>query len=270
MAKMSYSDIINHLHSFASVIVMPDSRNFIYGFTAFSCGTLLALFGWGSPLHFLYEGLCYMVTFFHELGHTLFFWIFGMPALPMFDFKNGGGLSLGFARDSILAQIIVLCAAASFLYYQKDMIYPTAMKAAIAFLVVFGIIGFTDFYEDVILFMGHGATAILGGFMLARGIYGVFLTRREERWLNVFVGAFFIVDQVKMCNALLHDVEYQMFYETQKGGHGMGDLSRIANNHLWTQDSVALFTMLFTIVMAVVIPVITGVLVKKYFNPEFS
>jgi len=249
---------------------MPNSRNFIYGFIAFSCGTLLALFGWGSPLNFLYFGLCAMVTFFHELGHTFFSWIFGIPTLPMFDFKNGGGWSLPLTGHSISAQIAVLCAAACALYYQRDMIYPTAMKAAIAFLVVFGMIGFTDFYEDVILFMGHGATAILGGFMLARGIYGVFLTRREERWLNVFVGAFFIVDQVKMCNALLHDVEYQMFYETQKGGHGMGDLSRIANNHLWTQDSVAVFLMVFTIAMAVVIPVITAALVRKYSNPEFS
>ncbi|OFW98276.1 MAG: hypothetical protein A3J37_04475 [Alphaproteobacteria bacterium RIFCSPHIGHO2_12_FULL_45_9] len=73
-----------------------------------------------------------------------------------------------------------------------------------------------------------------------------------------------------MCNALLHDVEYQMFYETQKGGHGMGDLSRIANNHLWTQDSVAVFLMVFTIAMAIVVPMITAALVRKYSNPEFS
>ena len=242
---------------------MSDSRNFLYGFIASLCGGLLVFFGWGSALNFLYYGLAAMVTFFHELGHTAVSWMFGIPAIPMFDFKNGGGYSLLITEHSIPAQIAVLCAAAYILYYQREMIYPFAMRAAIILLIIFGVIGFTDFHEDVILFMGHGAVAILGSFMLARGIYGVFLTRPEERWLNVFVGTFFILDQIKMCNALMHDVEYQMFYETQKGGHGMGDLSRIANNHLWSQDSVALFTMIFTITMAVVIPVGVGWLVMR-------
>lgn len=234
---------------------MPDSRNFMYGSIAFICGALMVFFGWGSPLNFLYFGLSYMDTFFHEIGHTIFSWVFGIPALPAFDFKYGGGWSLPMTGHSISAQIAVLCAAACGLYYQKDMIYPFAMKVAIGFLIVFGIIGFTDFYEDIILFMGHGATALLGGFMLARGIYGVFLTRPEERWLNVFVGTFFILDQIKMCHALLHDMEYQMLYETQKGGRGMGDLTRIANNHIgWTQEGVAVFLMIFTIFAGIAIP----------------
>jgi len=246
------------LSHFQKMPFMSDSRNFLYGFIAFAFAALLVFFGWGSPIHFLYDGLVY------EIGHTVFSWMFGIPAMPIFDFKYGGGYSVPLTGHSIPAQIAVLCTAACGLYYQKDMINPVVMRVAIAFLIAFGLIGFTDFYEDVILFMGHGTTAILGGFMLARGMYGVFLTRREERWLNVFVGTFFILDQLKMCNALLHDVEYQMFYETQKGGHGMGDLTRIANNHLWSQDSVAIFLMLFTIFAAVSIPAAVGWVVKRY------
>jgi hypothetical protein len=269
MAKMSYSDIINYLHSFASVIFMPENKNFIYGFIAFLCGALLAFYGWGSPLNFLYAGLKYMCTFFHEIGHTIFAWMYGIPAFPIFDFKYGGGYSVQLSDRSWPLQIVVWGMMAYGLYNIRDRMKPVFLYPLAGFCVVMGLLRFTDFFEDVILFMGHGATAIIGGFMLARGIYGVFLTRPSERWLNVFVGAFFILDQVKMCDALLHDVEYQMLYETQKGGHGMGDLTRIADNHLWTQDSVAVFTMIFTIAIAVAVPMITAVIVRRYAsNPE--
>jgi hypothetical protein len=79
------------------------------------------------------------------------------------------------------------------------------------------------------------------------------------------VGAFFIFDQIKMCHALLNDVVYQMEYEAQKGTHGFGDLTRIANNHFpWTQDGVTIFLMVFTIIWAVLIPVGVSVLIRKF------
>ncbi len=191
--------------------------------------------------------------------------MYGIPAFPIFDFKHGGGYSVQIAERSWGAQCVVWALQAYGLYYFRDRLHRFAMYGLAIFCVAFGLVGFTDYTEDVILFMGHGTVAVLGGFMLARGIYGVFLTRPSERWFNVFVGAFFIFDQIKMCNALLHDVAFQMVYEAQKGTHGFGDLTRIASHHYpWTQDGVTIFLMVYTIVMAIVIPVMVGMLVRSY------
>lgn len=245
---------------------MPDTKNFIYGFIAF---ILALVFVWPSvamswPFGVISSGLSYMAVFFHEIGHTIFAWMYGIPAFPIFDFKHGGGYSVQIAERSWGAQITVWVAMAYGLYQLRDRMPLIFLYPLAAFCVVTGLIGLTNYYEDIILFMGHGTVAVLGGFMLARGIYGVFLTRPSERWFNVFVGAFFIFDQIKMCNALLHDVATQMAYESQKGGHGFGDLTRIANNHYpWTQDGVTICLMVFTVVMGIVIPMTVGILVAR-------
>jgi len=251
---------------FQKMLFMPDSRNFLYGSIAFCCALVLALPEWGRTgfFSFLYYGLVYMGVFFHEIGHTIFMWFYGIPTLPIFDFKYGGGYSVSVAARSWPAQIVVWVALAYGLYSIRDRLHPIALYPLIGFCGLFGLIGLSDFYEDIILFMGHGAQAVLGGFMLARGFYAVFLVRPSERWLNVFVGAFFIFDQIKMCHSLLYDADYKMQYDYQKGGHGMGDLSRIAGNHDgWTQNGVTIFLMVFTIAMAVVIPAIIGWLARR-------
>lgn len=206
-----------------------------------------------------------MAVFFHEIGHTLFAWMFGIPAFPIFDFEHGGGFSIQIAERSWGGQIVIWAFEAYGLYYFKDRLHPMAFNSLAVFFTIFALVGMTDYTEDVILFMGHGTVAILGGFMLARGIYGVFLTRPSERWLNVFVGGFFISDQIRMCNALLHDIAFQMQYESQKGGHGFGDLTRIAANHYpWTQDGVAIAMMAFTVGVGFAIPISIGYLVNRY------
>lgn len=246
---------------------MPDIKKFFFGCIAALLAFLFVLPSVATswPLGILSQGIGYMGVFFHEIGHTIFAWVYGIPSFPIFDFKYGGGYSVQVAERSWPAQITIWVLSAYGLYYFKERLHPIAFYGLIIFFIVFGLIGLTDNFEDVILFMGHGTVAIIGGFLLARGIYGVLLTRPAERWLNVFVGAFFIFDQLKMCNALLHEVAYQMEYEAQKGGHGFGDLTRIAGNHYdWTQDGVATFLMIFTIAIAVAIPVGIGILVKKY------
>lgn len=221
------------------------------------------------PFGIISQGMSYMAVFFHEIGHTIFAWIYGIPAFPIFDFKHGGGYSVQIAERSWPAQCTVWAAEAYGLYHLRDRLHPIAFYGLAVLGVAFGLVGFTDYYEDVILFMGHGTVAVLGGFMLARGVYGVFLTRPSERWFNVFVGAFFIFDQLKMCNALLHDVATQMAYEAQKGGHGFGDLTRIATNHYpWTQTGVTMFLMAFTVFMSIAIPMIVAALVRKYTNQD--
>jgi hypothetical protein len=246
---------------------MANSQNFIFGSLAMILAFIFVLPSVATswPFGMISQGMSYMAVFFHEIGHTIFAWIYGIPAFPIFDFKHGGGYSVQIAERSWFAQIAIWGLSAYGLYNFKDRLHVFALYGLSIFFIFFGVIGLTDYYEDVILFMGHGLVAILGGFMLARGIYGVFLTRPSERWFNVFVGAFFIFDQIKMCHALLNDVAYQMEYESQKGTHGFGDLTRIANNHFpWTQDGVTIFLMVFTIIWAVLIPAGVGWLVRKY------
>ncbi len=246
---------------------MQQNKNCIYGFIAFLLAFIFVLPSVAAswPFGIISHGMGYMAVFFHEIGHTIFAWVYGIPTFPIFDFEHGGGYAVSIAERSWPAQLTIWALMAYALYHYRDRLHPIATYGLAIFCVVFGLVGFTDDYEAIILFMGHGTVSILGGFMLARGIYGVFLTRPSERWLNVFVGALFILDQLKMCNALLHDVGAQMAYESQKGGHGFGDLTRIANNHYpWTQDGVTIFLMVFTVVMAVFIPVGVGMLIVRY------
>ena len=242
-------------------------RNILFGFIALSLAFIFALPSVAAlgPFGLISVGMGYMTVFFHEIGHTLFAWLYGIPTFPIFDFKYGGGFAVSLTDRSWGGQIFVWAVMVYGLYQLRDRMPSMFFYPLVTFCAVTGLIGLTDFYEDVVLFMGHGTVAVLGGFMLARGFYGVFLTRPSERWFNVFVGAFFILDQIKMCNALLHDVAFQMQYESQKGGHGFGDLTRIANNHYpWTQDGLAIFLMMFTILMGVAIPIYVGKLVKDH------
>ncbi len=211
---------------------------------------------WRIPLQGLISipstGLGYMLVFFHELGHTATRWFFGQPAIPSFDFAFGGGLTQSYGRSWLLLGIIWLGMAGGAVWLWREMHY----RALIALVVVAALhvlCIFTDGYNMVSVFMGHGGEILVAGFCLLRAFWNTTEKSRgtAERWLNMVFGLFVLGrDLIMTAGLMLNDIS-RSAYSMQKGGHLLGDLEKLAvATHTNVQASAA-FLFLFTLVVAV-------------------
>lgn len=236
---------------------MMEGRAPFYLFLCFVLAAFFAFIPWAQtgPLSFLTYGLFYIGVFFHEIGHALFGWIFGYPSLPSFDFSEGGGMAYTFDRVWPL-QIAIYAAGLYGLCRLKSSYYDILFMPAAALYVALVGISLTTYHDAVILIMGHGTEALIGGFMIARAIFNVGLVRPEERWLNAVVGFYFECNLINMCLRILHDPQYRFEYMGQKGGHGFGDLSRFADEMLMTGGlNSGAYTLIFiTLFMTIAVP----------------
>lgn len=172
-------------------------------------------------------GLDYIGTLFHETGHTLFLWLFGYPAVPTFDFNYGGGMTYSFTRSMPLLYMVYFLSLLGVVQLIRRQHYILAGVAA-AFAAAHAAVAFNDVHEAVWLFMGQGTEMAVGAFCILRGIIGHDEYGAAERWLNMIFGFFISGKNAVMCWGLITDDVQRYAYEAQKGGHGMGDFSRIA------------------------------------------
>jgi hypothetical protein len=213
---------------------------------------------WRIPLQGLISipatGLGYMLVFFHELGHTATRWLFGQPAIPSFDFAFGGGLTQSYGRSWLLLGIIWLGMAAGAVWLWREMYY----RALIALIVVAALhvlCVFTNGYDMVSVFMGHGGEILVAGICLLRAFWNTTEKSRgkAERWLNMIFGLFVLGHNLIMTAGLMLSDISRSAYSMQKGGHLLGDLEKLA---VATQTSVrasATFLCLFTLVVAIIV-----------------
>lgn len=174
-------------------------------------------------------GLSYVGVFFHELGHTLFYWLYGYIAVPTFDFASGGGMTYQFGERSWLLQVAVwlcLCGLAA-VCWQRVRVLVAPVGIFTTFVIVTSLMGL---HQDVIIFMGHGVEAALAAFLLCRGYYNIWLSRPAERWVNVFIGAYLMGSVVTLVWALMFNPYFAAEYEMQKGSHRMGDFDRLVDD----------------------------------------
>lgn len=236
---------------------MTDNLTPLYLFLCFIFAAFFAFAPWAQNglLSLVTHGLFYMSVFFHEIGHALFGWIFGYPSLPSFDFSDGGGMAYTFDRRWLL-QIAIYAAALYGLYRLKTSYYAALLIPAAILFIALAAISLTTYHNAVILIMGHGSEALIGGFMIARALFNVELIRPEERWLNAVIGFYFECNLINMCVRILHDPQYRFDYMGQKGGHGLGDLSRFADEMLWTGglDSATVFLIFLTLFLSAAVP----------------
>ncbi len=122
----------------------------------------------GFFLGILAQGAGYMTVFFHEIGHSIFYWLYGYVAVPRFDFEYGGGYS-----NALTGQMYVLLAALYagtiyVIYLAREEKFWLAIFAPLLLLHL--LTAFNDYHHVVILFMGHGAEVAIGSFMLSRAL----------------------------------------------------------------------------------------------------
>ncbi len=195
--------------------------------------TLAELMDWALPRSLLLgipaTGLGYMLVFFHEIGHTVAFWLFGSPALPRFDFAHGGGYTHAMNRMWLVLIAIWGAALLVAIWLWRHMEYRWLIWLGILMAIHTALL-LTQGHAVFIGFAGHGAEILVGAFCLLRAFWNT--TEKThgavERWLNMVFGCFAMIYSGIFAAGLIFSDISRDVYAGQKGGHLEGDLDRIA------------------------------------------
>lgn len=174
-----------------------------------------------------------IITLVHEIGHSLFAWIFGYPSIPTFDFNYGGGFSSQFERHPVVVGLIYLLFASALYKTRKKL---RAFISVVVFVVLYSIIAFSRAEQVIVLFMGHGMELFFATLCFFRVFAGRALITEGERPIYAFIGFFILFHDISFSWGLLHDAELREIYEEGKGGGVvLNDFYRIATEY-WNVD----------------------------------
>ncbi len=188
------------------------------------------------PLFALGAGMQAMSVFFHEIGHSLFFWFYGYVAVPTFDMAYGGGMAYAVTGQMTILLAVLYALTGYGLYLFRG---DRPLQAALLALLVFNLAtALRDVHEAVIDFMGPGTQALVGGFFLYRAWCDLAPRGGVERWLNATIGFGMVFQVLIEGRALLYDSDAREAYDSQKGGHGLGDFNQVADTLLIAFDTV--------------------------------
>ncbi len=208
----------------------------------------------GIPLGLLSAGMSYMATFFHEIGHTVAAWFYGYPALPMFDFKHGGGLSIYNTEQEIMILAALWAAIVYGFWHYRE-------KKSIVILLALALIlnlslAFSPHNQTFISFMGPAFECLTAGFFLYRALLDLAPRGILERFLNAFFGWGLIIQVCLYGWGLLRSEAFRGVYYRQKGGHGFGDFDRVADNLSGISFNTVIWAWMILALACVVIPLI--------------
>jgi hypothetical protein len=202
-------------------------------------------------------GLHYLAVFFHELGHTAFFWFYGQPAVPSFNFDQGGGLATPLMDQSYLFFPLIYVGlgwVAHQAWHDQRWISWVSLLAIIFHVAT----AYTKYYMTVVLFMGCGAEILVAGYMIYRAALNLAPRGIVERYLNAVAGFYILVfNNMRFFYDLITNEFERADYRSVYGLHDAGDLSKIALNytpspHTQLQD-VALFGLAFTVLVSILV-----------------
>jgi len=194
-------------------------------------------------------------TMFHEIGHSIFGWLMGVPNIPsvftLFGTEQAAGLTLMWPRSWIV-QVVVFAGLIYGCYwiYQN---FPGWLWVAVSFTLLVIITAFTPYTKIPIFYMGHGGAIAMGGFFLFRAWANMAARNGYERWLNAFFGFFMILKNIYFA-WLLTDPDISEEYSSRLIGgishHDFAAMHEII--HSWTVHGIALFTIFYGVVMIIV------------------
>jgi hypothetical protein len=184
---------------------------------------LAALFYVVGPLHWVFSTFA---TLFHEMGHAVFAWIFGRPAIPKFDLQYGGGFTSWEERKGV---VLLLAAAvwAGFAWSRRR--NPLALGLVLGGAGLWALLAFTRGCDVVVLCAGHGGELLLAGLFLWRALTGSSVVHEAERPLYAAIGLFVLLEAALFALGLLHGGEAREAYEAGKGGILPNDFVQVAD-----------------------------------------
>ncbi|MDD7985501.1 hypothetical protein PQO01_11120 [Lentisphaera marina] len=156
----------------------------------------------------------YLTILIHELGHSIFGWIYGYPSIPAFDFTYGGGVAMYMQRK---IEIIYLTYAVLIygIYYLRKNIIPLICN--IGFLILFIFTSRNEGADIMRVYMGHGTEIAFAAIFLYRGLTGSQSVNNIESCLYIAC-AFFIFNQnIDFAYSLRNDAAFLANYMQGKG-----------------------------------------------------
>lgn len=193
---------------------------------AAGCGLSLLLLA-SAQVTFLLSPL---ITLVHELGHTVMAWLFGYPAVPAFDFRYGGGVTLhGDRAGGILLLIYSALLALAYFYRQNRL----TLICLGGFTVLYTLVAFSPVHEMLFVAMGHGFELIFAIIFLYRALSGWGCRYAIERPLYGMVGFFIVFFNMRFAWQLQFNPVFRERYLMGKGGIDH-DFVRLARDFLHT------------------------------------
>jgi hypothetical protein len=196
------------------------------------------------------DGLTYMMLLFHEIGHSIGWWLFGYPSVPTFNFTYGGGTTYSFSQSWLVLGIVWIAAAGLGIWLWQHRAYRELGFLG-GVVLLHGILLLSGGDKILPIATGHIAEVGVGAFCLLRAFLGTTNRARGavERWLNMVFGCFTMVHNIALTGLLMfHDIG-RMVYAAQKGGHLQGDIDRVALGLGVPMPVIAFSLMLLTIVV---------------------
>jgi hypothetical protein len=176
----------------------------------------------------LSECFHYMTVTFHEPGHALAYWLFGTPALPVFDAVHGGGVTYSIGRSyAVLVFIYALMAAGAWFLAHKKIWRGLGVLAVFAALHVAMLAAGYDY--PLAIFAGHAMEIAMCCWCLARATRPANPLPECERYVTMVFGLHLMGRITLLPLALIFVTGRRMTYGMQKGTPGSADLDKFAH-----------------------------------------
>jgi len=171
-----------------------------------------------------------LITLVHELGHAVTAWLFGYPAIPAFDFRYGGGVTLHGDRVGFLLLLLYagLGGLAYYCRHQRPLLVGLGMLTGLYTLAAF-----SPIHEMLFVAMGHGFELIFAVIFLYRALSGWGCRYAIERPLYAMLGFFIVFFNLRFAWMLQFSAVFRELYLMGKGGIDH-DLVRLARDFFHT------------------------------------
>lgn len=204
-----------------------------------------------APLRVISHGFLVMV---HEVGHALFHWIFGEPAIPTVNILHGGGITLALGRSTLL--IGLLYGGWAFLIYLcRHYVYVVGIMVGLAAVHLICLL--TPVHRILTIGMGHGMEVVAIGLCLYLSASGRLCRIPGDRAIYAMLGFFTLFMNLNFAGRLVNDVDFRDFY-----------MSGIGNGAI-DNDLVILATEFFHVDLSTIAALLGGLCVAFALVPFF-
>lgn len=203
------------------------------------------------PLSWIARGSFVMDTMAHELGHSIYGWLFGYMNVPMiftlFHADKMGGMAMMLGHSTIV-QVGAVLALGFACYYIMGTGYSIPLAI---FAVMIAAISISGYGMLVVNYMGHGNAIVVGGYLLYRAFAGLTPRGAVEKWLSAYFGFYLTLGNMFFSYRLMTDKEYLFDYVAPVEYIDHRDFIKVAGETGFTLDGVAMFTIALGAVMII-------------------
>jgi hypothetical protein len=209
--------------------------------------------GWINTVVFIpHAGLTYMTIFFHELGHTVTSWSYGELAIPAFNFRDGGGVSVPIFPRTWILQAPIYAGAAFLCWVLWSDGYYGLLMSFLALLAVHAGFSIGEHYHLPVNYFGNGGAVLMGCFCIYRAALNKVVTGAGnflERYMHMIFGLFAVGQEGLLLawQLMVSDIARSAYNEGIGESHMANDFTVIADRLDGKLEHVGAFHMMFTL-----------------------